>query len=134
MPNFKQNLQQLRIIHLAMALGPVVVLLIAYQNSKEQPPSILNTVGFGVGFVSVLLHRFLPAKTIGSTEEEIPFNEKFGKYRTYKIIQTALLESGSLINAVFYFLNKYEFSLYASAVLILLILLVPPTKSEFFPF
>lgn len=125
----------LKILHIAMCVGVIMILGIMRYLVKQQPPVdhtedniIFEVIGVGLAFIGVLISRFL-FFTRASAATSVPsLSEKINIYRGALIVQLALLEGPSIINTIFYFLTKNDLHFFIALGLLLFMIWSRPTR------
>ncbi len=125
----------LSILHAALCGGVMLFLFLfrylVKNDANAQPDNniVMEIIGIAVGFVNVLLARFLffsrtrQAMTTGSLAEKINI------FRSAFILQMALLEGAALINAIFYFITKNDIHFFIGLGILLLMLFRRPSRT-----
>lgn len=127
-----------RIIYSALILGVLIMFAISLffvENKKVTPNPSLDEISKIlipiVGIVVMFLARGIYNKNISSIENNESLLTKISRYRTFKIVQWAQIESGSLISIVGFILTSNY--LYAIVFLFLVgfFILIRPSKEQF---
>jgi hypothetical protein len=112
------------------------LLFIAFSFILPKPQIELQgyiNIGFVVGILSVIFYRKIPYKMIQKKifkKDSTPM-ENLDTYKSYKLVQYAILDFGILANLTLYFLYRYDTNLYAGFVLMVLFGLTLPSEREF---
>ena len=125
-------------IFYALLMGQLLFFVIAFWFSQSEeftpskkPDEIFQIIVPVFGLAMMIFSRYLYNKNISSVDERAEAKVKITKYRTFKIIQWALVESASLFSLIALMITGNH--LY-SAVFIFLIgyfFLVKPSKESF---
>ena len=127
--------KSMKVLHIAMCLGVVIILSIMRYLIKQQAPidhaqdnMAFEIVGVALAFICMLASRFL-FLTRASAAVNIPsLSEKIAVYRGALILQLALLEGPAIINSIFYFLTKNDLHFFIAIGLLLFMIWARPTR------
>lgn len=126
--------KNMKIIHAALCLGVVIILAIMRYLVKQDTTGVIienqvySIVGGAIGFAGVLGSRmlfFLKTRTALVTPS---LKEKINIYRIALIMQMAILESASILNAVLYFITKNDLHFFIALGLLLFMVFGRPTR------
>ena len=127
--------KSMKLLHAALCVGVIIILTVmrylVKQDSSTTPNSatnVLQIIGATIGFIGVLGSRmlfFLKTKTALSQPALV---EKINIYRTGLIIQMAILEGASIINAIIYFITKNDIHFFIALGLLLFMIFGRPTR------
>lgn len=126
--------KSLKIIHGALCIGAFIILVIMRFLVQQDPiPKALNIdtfqiVGAVIGFVTVLSSRMLFFIKTKSALSVPSIKGKIDIYRIALIIQIAILEGGSILNAVLYFITKNDLHFFIALGLLLFMIFGRPTR------
>lgn len=132
------SFRQIQILHLAICLGPILMTLafavvfgIEINTAIEFNAMVLAAAM--VLFGAITVSNILKSQNTGSKEKLKRLEEKLNHYRTFSLIQWAMIEGAVLMSIVFYFFieNNIIF-LILFLIGITLILLARPTLDNFF--
>ncbi|MCW9066583.1 MAG: hypothetical protein OQJ78_09830 [Ignavibacteriaceae bacterium] len=137
--NMSEQFRVIGIVYSALIFGMITFFAIALfivESKKFEPVQSIDEI-FKlliplVGFAVMYFARAIYKKNISSVNFYDNLLSKFGKYRTFKIIQWSLVESvGILSNIAFIITGNY---LYTIVFLFMLgfFVLIKPAKEEFF--
>lgn len=111
MPDYKAQLQTVRIIHLALMAGPtlfafVVVFLTINNPDGREAIEVLNYIAPAMFFFALASYPFLFRSAIKpALEGSMPLEKKITTFQTGHIIRLALLEGACLFSIVVVLLN-----------------------------
>ncbi len=124
----------LKIIHGALCAGVVIILAVfRFLVKNDTTPSSTDTqlfqiIGAVIGFIGVLTSRFMFFTRTRIAMGNPSLTEKISIYRGALILQLALLEGPAIINAVFYFITKYDLHFFIALGLLLFMFFARPTR------
>lgn len=125
----------LSILHAALCGGVILVLFLfrylVKNDANAQPIHnlVMEIVGIAVGFINVLLSRFLFFTRTRQAMATPSLKEKLNIFRSAFILQMALLEGAALINAIFYFITKNDIHFFIGLGILLLMLFRRPSRT-----
>lgn len=125
----------LSILHAALCGGVIIVLFLfrymVKHDANAQPNNnlVMEIIGIAIGFISVLLSRFLFFMRTRQALTTTSLAGKIGIFRSAFIVQMALLEGAALINAVFYYITKNDIHFFIGLGILLLMLFRRPSRT-----
>lgn len=137
--NFKEYLNSLMILHVALLAGQVFFIAIIYFlfNANEPPLTGVEATGqmevYIIGLLTiacVLASSHLFGRRIRALKEENSLSAKLSGYRAASILRYALLEGPSLIAIMFYLIANNLILLIFSAMIVILFIVYRPTKER----
>lgn len=132
--NYKQALQQMRIIHMAIVFGLCVIMGVSYLSNTEEiyvsydmkDPMVL--VVPLIVMASILGSKQL-FKSLVNAKKDFDLSEKITHYRTASIVRLAIMEMGAMIGVVAFVMSPNLFFLICAGLsLIYMLALFPRLK------
>ena len=126
---FDNFFNELRILHLALVVGVVLISLIILfflGAERQEEQSFIPLIGPLIAVASLTFMYFNSAKKMKQIKDIEDLDDKLMAYRTLQVQKYSLLEGPALINILFYYLyGDYMLILVASGLIFLLVLLLP---------
>ena len=132
----KTFVRTITIIHLAMLLGQVLFVVVAYSITKSTTIDIKNTKDPFLFVVPIMaIGCFIASVFVFKSQINVAANKptlkgKLMAYQTALIIQVALLQGASLFGIVVYEITRNFFYLLISILIILYFIIIRPTKDK----
>lgn len=125
--------KQLGILHAALC-GGVAICIFAFKfmNPDLKPgpnAEIFLVIGLTIAALCLVLSRVMLFRTATPAREQSSLAHKLAQFRTGFIMQMALLEGASIINAIFWFIGGHTFNLGAALGLMFLMIFRRPARN-----
>lgn len=136
--NLKMGFKLNIILFSALAIGQLLILLIfifMVENANSEPNKELDNILLLIipffGFIMMFLARFVYNQNLLKVPSDDSVENKLNKYRLYKLISWAMLESAGLLCLIAFFLTSNY--LYAAVFIFIFgfFLLSKPSKEGF---
>lgn len=136
----KQYFTSLKIIHIAMLMGQMMMLLMFYfivqSNGEGISPNeegdnfafILKAIASFLVVSCVLLSQLIPKTQLKTIRKMASLKQKLKDYRALQIVKYALLEGAAMATLVFYFITGELFFLMLVLPLVLVFFFERPSQ------
>lgn len=135
MSNTNDLFKPIKIIHIALCAGVMMIIFIIKYLSDNNQESILENqylkyVGVGFGALAVVLSRLIFVNKTQNISMLQDIHMKFNQYKIAMIIQMAILEAAAIINIVIYYLIKEDINFAFSLALLFLMIIRRPSLDK----
>ena len=131
---FQKELKSLRVMHLGLMAGLVIVLLnMLFMNNFQVMPAldILVWVALFIAVAPPLaVQAFVLPQLLAAARSKPGLQQKWNAYRSYAIMSFAVLEGPALFNVVVYFLTDSYYCLIAALLLLVLLVRLAPNREK----
>lgn len=126
--------KSMKILHAALCIGVAIILAVIRYFVKKDTTSVVDNnqvftiIGTVAGFAGVLVSRMLFFIKTRTALPKPLLRDKINIYKSALIIQMAMLEGASILNAVLYFVTKNDLHFFIALGLLLFMIFGRPTR------
>ncbi|MCC6549443.1 MAG: hypothetical protein IT279_05180 [Ignavibacteriaceae bacterium] len=137
-PILEKELKMLGIIHVSMMAGiflfaMVITILDVFREGPPAIPQAFPVFQIFVpvyGLLMIVTGGFIYRKLVSSIPSELPLIDKLNKYRTFNLVQYAMLESSALFSLVIFFITKDLLSFGVAGVILVAFFFIRPSTDK----